>query len=152
MVSRFADATENQVNIEEKSAPASHSLKFGPTMRAPDCGFWAPERMAFPARPGTRSGTTTVRRARIRTTWRASATRFSSSGPAISRVVPKVGPTAVSRRTYPTARAATGWILMTGTGAIGPLVARARICTGNSWNCVARTIFTGSGPARAADS
>ena len=45
-----------------------------------------------------------------------------------------------------------GWILIMGMGANGPPGSRCRICAGNSWNWVARTMVVGSGPARAADS
>src|ERR1035437_2280471 len=135
-----------------RSSPASQSAKPGPARRTPGVGSRAPLRIALPARPGTRTGSTTTRWPRRATTDRARSTRSAGSGPATSTISCPGNPAATSRSTSPTVRAAIGWTLMRGTMAIGPMRVRPSIWAGNSWNWVARTMVAGSGPSSAAAS
>ncbi|MET7303044.1 hypothetical protein [Embleya sp. NPDC005575] len=95
-------------------------------------------RTSWPRRAGTNS---------------AIAARFSSRGPATSaNGVPGdsvTGPSPVARSTRPsaTARAAISWVRVLGTRQTSPWIPQLASSATNSWNCAARRIRTGSGPA-----
>src|ERR1019366_4820612 len=135
-----------------QSGLLSHWEKAGPVAGTSGVGIMAPSLIAFPAAPGTCSGMTTTGWPQCAMRVRTRSTRSAASGPATSTIWAPVGLVATSTRAWPTVRAAIGWIFILGTTAKGPIWVRARVWAGNSWNWVARTIETGSGPARAAAS
>jgi hypothetical protein len=110
-------------------------------------GVSAPVRIALPAAPGIRTGTTRRPSPRARDTRRARSTICSFSGPARSGTRP-AGPDSMrSTSASATSRAATGWLSIRGTSENGPIRTKPSACSANSWNWVVRSTDHGTAPS-----